>query len=313
MSETATIHKDTSEMNVIFVHSALDDAGLLASDFRVYCHLARRAGTNGAAYPKAESIAETCKMTKDTVWAALKRLEARNMLRRERRFCTSNSYTLTKQSEWIAAPEDKPTEEEQNKDQNKPIGGKEGATIGGKEGAMIGGKEGPLSISTEGNPNKVYPPGILPLDDLDCHDSKSNAKALCEEITAYWNSKPTLPKALRTTNQRLRAVSARSKDKLFMENWKRCVDYYAASDFHCGKGKDGWIISLSWFLEPDRVVKLLERIGTAPVNGSLKQVYHTVEQARMMLQPGEDTTLEDGTFFRKADKDNMVFELIVKP
>ena len=51
-AEKGELHQDTSEMNVIFVHSRLDDYGLPAPSFRVYCHLARRAG-RGSAWPAA--------------------------------------------------------------------------------------------------------------------------------------------------------------------------------------------------------------------------------------------------------------------
>ena len=44
----------------IFIHSELDDLDITAEAFRVYAHLARRAGSNGKAYPSYQSIGERC-------------------------------------------------------------------------------------------------------------------------------------------------------------------------------------------------------------------------------------------------------------
>jgi hypothetical protein len=44
----------------IFVHSAIDDMGLSLGAFRVYGHLARRAGLNNSAWPSYTSIGEQC-------------------------------------------------------------------------------------------------------------------------------------------------------------------------------------------------------------------------------------------------------------
>lgn len=134
---------DTSEMNVIFVHSALDDAELSPVDFRIYCHLSRRAGS-GTAFPAAESIAKVCKINRDTVWASLARLEARGMVERVNRQGTSNVYLLTKPSKW------KPSGKE-------GVAERRGLHPAETKGLPPSGKEGPLRISPlskskEGNP-----------------------------------------------------------------------------------------------------------------------------------------------------------------
>ena len=45
------LHHDQSEMNVLFVDSAVDDYPLSAEEFRIYAHIARRAGL-GEAWPE---------------------------------------------------------------------------------------------------------------------------------------------------------------------------------------------------------------------------------------------------------------------
>jgi hypothetical protein len=94
------LRHDQSDFNVTFVHSALDEAGLSVHAFRVYCHLARRAGKDGAAYPGAVSMAAVCRMKRDTVFTALRELEGRGMLERQKRHGSSNEYWLTKASQW---------------------------------------------------------------------------------------------------------------------------------------------------------------------------------------------------------------------
>lgn len=91
---------DTSEMNVLFVHSALDDYPLTPEEFRVYAHLARRAG-HGDAYPAVASIAQKCRMHEDTVRRCLQNLIAFKMLEAHERKGRTTLYTLTKFSKWV--------------------------------------------------------------------------------------------------------------------------------------------------------------------------------------------------------------------
>lgn len=93
-------------MNVIFVHSSLDDAGLSAYAFRIYCHIARRANQTGHAWPGIESIAKVCGISKNTVKSAIAELEERQMLKviRSEGGRHSNRYFLTRAAVWTNAP-----------------------------------------------------------------------------------------------------------------------------------------------------------------------------------------------------------------
>jgi DNA-binding transcriptional ArsR family regulator len=93
------LRQDTSEFNVIFVHSRLDDYGLPASVFRVYCHLARRAGS-GAAFPAVASIARICRLHPQTVRQALRVLVQHRLITREPRPGTTPIYRLTPAAQW---------------------------------------------------------------------------------------------------------------------------------------------------------------------------------------------------------------------
>ena len=139
--------------SVLFVHSSLDDAGLTANEFRVYCHLARRAGSAGDAFPAVQTVADVCRMNRDTVWAVLKSLTARGMLQRVPRSGLSTVYVLTTPEHWHPAeteghPSDSPS---------------------GNEGVGGSGNEGVLRESTEVAPPKSiqkHPPKPPHADDV---------------------------------------------------------------------------------------------------------------------------------------------------
>ena len=81
--------------HLAIIHSTLDDAKLSLAAFRVFCHLARRAGVSRVAYPGIRSIVSVCGINKKTAWRALSELEQRGFLRRKGSPGRSNSYTIT--------------------------------------------------------------------------------------------------------------------------------------------------------------------------------------------------------------------------
>jgi hypothetical protein len=95
------IQVDLSESNIIFIHTALDDAGLSAPAFRVFVHLSLRA-QKGDTYPDADSMAAVCHLDRTTIFRALVELETRGMLLCEKRPGCSALYTLTPPSKWLA-------------------------------------------------------------------------------------------------------------------------------------------------------------------------------------------------------------------
>lgn len=73
----------------------LDDLGLPANEFRILCHLARRAGPKGFCHPSVRTIAAKCRLHKDTVARGIKALESKGLVRRYYRGSgTSNGYDL---------------------------------------------------------------------------------------------------------------------------------------------------------------------------------------------------------------------------
>jgi hypothetical protein len=99
----------------IQVHSELDDMGLPSRTFRVYAHLARRAGRDGLAFPSYASIGEVCfrpdmpTAKPDTLRrlaiAAINDLVERGLITKEQRRdkegdSASNIYRLTARADW---------------------------------------------------------------------------------------------------------------------------------------------------------------------------------------------------------------------
>ncbi len=79
-----------------FIPAWLDEAGLSQAEFRLYCHLCRRADNEtGIAWPSYESIAASCHMARNTAWRTLKQLAKRGLVRSiGKKFGTSNRYQI---------------------------------------------------------------------------------------------------------------------------------------------------------------------------------------------------------------------------
>ena len=72
----------------------LDDYDLPTTEFRVLCHLWRRAGKKATCFPGAPSIIRICRVSDRTLWPTLAKLEALGLLRRKKVRRNSNSYEL---------------------------------------------------------------------------------------------------------------------------------------------------------------------------------------------------------------------------
>lgn len=94
------IREDYGELNVIFVHSKIDDLGLSVFAFRVYAHLARRASRSGCAWPSIGTMARICRIGETKVREALKELDARRMIARQPRENQTYLVRLTPPSIW---------------------------------------------------------------------------------------------------------------------------------------------------------------------------------------------------------------------
>jgi len=76
--------------NAIFIHAAVDEAGLTAAQFRVLCHVGRR----GECYEAVANMATHCRLHADTVRKSLKELVRLGWLHRQQRTGTTSIYEV---------------------------------------------------------------------------------------------------------------------------------------------------------------------------------------------------------------------------
>lgn len=133
----------------VFIHSELDDLPISSEAFRVYCHLVRRCGRNGKAWPSITSIGNSCfsidypnsKITRRKhAMAAIKELEDMNLIEVTRNKPDHaenkvNVYRLTPKREW----------------KKKRIMGGSVGELGSSRGEPRGSVGEPKGIPLEGN------------------------------------------------------------------------------------------------------------------------------------------------------------------
>lgn len=84
-----------------FIHSALDDYGLTAAQFRVFCHIRRREdGRNRACEASIQKMAKVVRLNKDTVADCLKFLTANRLISKVYRSGDTCSYRVLPRDQW---------------------------------------------------------------------------------------------------------------------------------------------------------------------------------------------------------------------
>jgi hypothetical protein len=101
MANHSEIKVEEGRRSPIFLHSELDDYGLDVYQFRIYCRLARRAGTSGDAYESVQNMSNGCGMCPAKVKAALRYLEDVNLITRISRPGKSSIFRLNDITSWI--------------------------------------------------------------------------------------------------------------------------------------------------------------------------------------------------------------------
>jgi hypothetical protein len=190
----------------IFVHSSLDDLGLSATEFRVFCHLARRGAKDEYCRPGHESIAKICKLEIKTVRKALASLEQRGLIRVESRPGETNVYVLMPPDAWRSDENATPNPSTPT---NPPQGGT-GRHPGWKTDRHVGcqlGGGGTQSAPYEGYPLEAIPEGN-PKTQVRSNASAAVASSVCVPAAALLNqenrSKPEpLPAYVRKTQSEL--------------------------------------------------------------------------------------------------------------
>ena len=86
-----------------FIPSFLDDFRLDMPSFRLYAHIARRAGS-GNCWESIDKMAETCQMNRKTAYKAFKLLQDHKLILVEKRKGQTSLITLTNHCVWIPIP-----------------------------------------------------------------------------------------------------------------------------------------------------------------------------------------------------------------
>jgi hypothetical protein len=193
-----------------FIHSSLDDYGLSPSEFRIYCHVNRRAGRPGKCSESLKNIAEHCQYCPDITRDALRRLTSLKILRLNYIKGHGNEYRLNPPREWAPVAIDLPL---------------------GKNTRGIKSEGGPRKKS-EGDPlEKVLPKGIpregipyegIPNDGFEIFWKvypRKVAKAKAHEIWARLKPTAELQTAI------LKSIDAQSKSDQWRKDGGKFIPY----------------------------------------------------------------------------------------
>lgn len=159
------IRQNLDGINAIFVHSAVDEAGLDPYEFRILMHLSRRANRKQMAWPSLRSMSDTTGISERKIREALGGLQARRMLTITQAPGHGNrhQYELTDPTEWILKPAPGAASEFQT-----------GTTCRFEPAPHAG------SYTREGNPSEGYPDPPTPTGaggDFEAKISKKSGKS----------------------------------------------------------------------------------------------------------------------------------------
>ena len=106
MNEPTSNASANEKTSPAFIHSKLDDAGLSPNQFRVYCHIVRRAGGIGGTYfESAPNCAAHCKVHIKTLRPVIAELLALNLIQLvDDPPGRSKTYRVTSLEEWQPLP-----------------------------------------------------------------------------------------------------------------------------------------------------------------------------------------------------------------
>lgn len=106
-------------------------------------------------------------------------------------------------------------------------------------------------------------------------------------IVTFWNSFESLPKVKEITPKRKKHLSARIKEKAFMDNYERIIKYLANTKFYTGDNDRNWQATLDYLIKDgSKYIELLEKaecVITKPKQQSsleekIQNSYKLVEQ-----------------------------------
>jgi hypothetical protein len=148
----------------IFIHHELDDAGLDPYAFRIYCRIARRAGTGGDGCTESiRNMADGCEMSYKRAKKALKTLQVRGMIAIANRPGYTNEVTLLTRGKGGEADAGDP----------RDPGGENAPGAKSPPGETNGGTRG---RNQRGDPGAKSPPKDTPSKDTPFEESRAHRR-----------------------------------------------------------------------------------------------------------------------------------------
>ena len=80
-----------------FIHSKLDEYGLTPIQFRIFCAIAR----SGTCFVAADTLAERCRVHRNSIWPAIRFLLGRKMIQATHRSGQTTIYTPSPMANWL--------------------------------------------------------------------------------------------------------------------------------------------------------------------------------------------------------------------
>lgn len=107
----------------------------------------------------------------------------------------------------------------------------------------------------------------LPRKPQEAGGGVSGVGLTAKTVVEAWNEMAEangLPRAMTVTKGRAKALAARFKDAFWVQLWREAIDEIPKDPFRLGHNDRGWKADIDYFLQPDRVAKLIEQRQTKP-------------------------------------------------
>lgn len=171
------LHNKAKLWALMLIDADFDDAGLSLAARGVYVHLCRRADKAHVAWPGINSIADTVRVDRKTVMAAIRELEKRGFLRVVRAWGSRSNYEILAKHCWRSLPNANRSKTDAGSVRQKDrfetrIGSKQGPATNTDQSVRRTGPEDTLVPATDGtSPSGGRPP-------VRCTDRKDNHRRI---------------------------------------------------------------------------------------------------------------------------------------
>lgn len=126
----------------------------------------------------------------------------------------------------------------------------------------------PMTRRDAGTDEEADPPAkTLPRKPQEAGARVTGVGLTPKTVIEAWNEMAEvngLPKAMTVTKGRAKAFAARFKDAFWVQLWREAIDEIPKDPFRRGHNDRGWKADIDYFLQPDRVAKLIEQRQTQP-------------------------------------------------